>query len=57
MLDAVNGASGGHITSLGNRYTQFKLAAPIPYHPLLFNFYESSDISAGQVSFSIQMWS
>ena len=37
MPDVVNDASGGHIISTENGYTQFKLAAPIPHHPLLFN--------------------
>ena len=32
MPDVVNDASGGHIISSENGYTQFKLAAPIPHH-------------------------
>ena len=54
MLDVVNN-SGGHITSSGSGYPQFKLAVPIPHHPLLCNFYESLDISTGQATFSIQI--
>ena len=57
MPDVVNDASGGHIISSENGYTQFKLAAPIPHHPLLFNLCKIPDTSAGQASFSIQMWS
>lgn len=54
MPDVANDASGGHIISSENGYTQFKLAAPIPHHPCC-PLYKSPDTSAGQASFSIQM--
>ena len=44
------------VTFLGNGYPSLKLADPIPQRPLLYNFYDSSDGSARQASFFIQMW-
>lgn len=52
MLDVVNDASGGRHHFLWEKLPQFKLDALIPQYLLLWDFYESSDISTEQAPFS-----